>query len=313
MAKRASHGSVAKPTPPSKPRRPVPGIKSLEIGIKVLTSVARLPSAATLTEVARDAGLDLSTCRRYLVSLLNTGMVRQEERSGRYDLGDHLFLLGLRTLIRGDLIRSTIDGALALNRELDLTVLVSVWGDRGPTVIAWFDRSTKLICNSYIGSVYPILTTATGRVFLAYPPDDSVMQLAESELDAGGERDLTAKQRSEIDRLCKAVRAERLGSISDDLIPGLSAVAAPVFDCHGKIAAVIAVLAESRDLQGRARDRVVRALQATGDGISFSQGFGGPPDGPPSFAEWLEGIWGHTLSARTTVEPIRSKRPRAVG
>lgn len=296
-----------------KGRRPVPGIKSLEIGVRVLTSVARLPAAATLTEIANDARLDLSTCRRYLVSLINTGMVYQEDQSGKYDLGEHLFILGLRALMRGEVIRGTINHALALNREIDLTVIVSVWGDLGPTVVAWFDRSTKLICNSYIGSVYPLLTTATGRVFMAFQPDDSVMDLAAVELGARNPADLTPKQMARIARLRAAVRRDRIGMTDGEVIPGLSAIASPVFDCYGKIAAVVAVLTESRSLEGSARQRVTAELQATTDRVSLTQGFTRAPEAPGSFAEWLEDVWGHSLNRASSARTEAVRRRTASG
>jgi DNA-binding IclR family transcriptional regulator len=155
------------------------------------------------------------------------------------------------------------------------------------------------------------LTTATGRVFLAYPPDESAMHLAASELGARSEGELTTKQREEIARLRQTVRRARLGTTDGDVIPGLSAVATPVFDCNGKIAAVIAVLAESRDLKGAARQRVVATLQAAGDAVSSAQGFSQLPHGPGSFSEWLESVWGHTLARAPPSEEGPTKR-RAV-
>ncbi|GAA5234534.1 IclR family transcriptional regulator [Verticiella sediminum] len=288
-----------------------PGIQSLEIGMKVLTTLASFSSAATLTELAEAADMDLSTCRRYLVSLLNTGMVRQEEQSGKYDLGEHLYLLGLRTLARGHIVRASIDRALALNRELDLTVIVSVWGDLGPTVVAWFDRSSKLICNSYIGSVYPMLSTATGRVFLAYPPDGQAMERAAAELGVVGSAALSASQHKRIDALVGSVREQGMGSTDGDVIPGLSALAVPAFDCQGRPGTVIGIIAESDALKGAAGQRVSKALRQAGSDVSSSHGFVPEEQGAGSYAEWLERTWGNAVALRLADAPAGRRTPGA--
>jgi DNA-binding IclR family transcriptional regulator len=277
-----------------------PGIKSLELGLHVLSAAASFSAPTTLTQLARASRMQLSTCRRYLVSLINAGLVKQDS-AGKYDLGEKLFLLGLRAMIRSDIVRATMDQALALNQELDRTVIVSVWGDRGPTVIAWFDSSSILITNSYIGSVFSLLSTATGRVFLAYMPQQSTAGLIAAQLAQRGA--LTRTQRNMIERLRRSVRQDSLGSTDGEVIPGMSAVATPVFDAHGKIAAVIAILAGSHDLTGAAREAAVTRLKRAASQSSAAQGFVGSKT-HGSFTEWLEtvsappALTGHATMAR---------------
>lgn len=143
------------------------GIQSIEIGVSVLKALASNDGAMSLGALAQAAGMPASSCRRYLLSLIRTGLVQQEGRSGKYDLGSGLLKLGLQALSRSDIVGATIDRALALRDETKQTTVVSVFGERGPTVIGWFDGTPRLIVNSHLGSVYSLLGTATGRVFLA--------------------------------------------------------------------------------------------------------------------------------------------------
>src|SRR3546814_9440763 len=91
--------------------------------------------------------------RRYLVSLLRCGLVEQSVTTGRYDLGPMSLRLGLTTMNRQDAIRFATEASIDLNQEIDRTVLLSIWTERGPTIIAWYDSTERVICNLYVGSL----------------------------------------------------------------------------------------------------------------------------------------------------------------
>ncbi|MGD9946371.1 MAG: IclR family transcriptional regulator C-terminal domain-containing protein [Burkholderiaceae bacterium] len=212
--------------------------------------------------------------------------------------------------MRNDRVRLSMDRALSLNRELDITVIVSVWGDLGPTVIAWFDRSTKLICNSYIGSVYPLLTTATGRAFLAYLPGETAMNHVKYELGLGPDESLPASLKKRIQAIQASVRERGLGTVDGDVIPGLSAFGVPTFDIQGRIATVIGVISESNSLTGQKGEKVARALLAAGADVTRSQGFVPGLDSPRSYAQWLDGVWANALVTSQSTEAEGPRRRR---
>ena len=68
----------------------------------------------------------------------------------RYELGSGLLKLGLQALSRFDIVGATIDRALLLRDETQQTTVVSVFGERGLTVIGWFDGILRLIVNSHV-------------------------------------------------------------------------------------------------------------------------------------------------------------------
>src|SRR5690606_27258685 len=113
----------------------------------ILKGLARNDGPITLTALSQRVGLAPSTCRRYMVRLIRTGMEHQEGPSAKYDVSPELLRLALLGLSRWDMVRATVDRALQLKQEIDQTTLVSVLGDRGPTMVAWFDSRRKVIVN----------------------------------------------------------------------------------------------------------------------------------------------------------------------
>lgn len=258
------------------------GIQSLEIGVAVLKALAANDGPMALSALAQAAGLPASSCRRYLLSLMRTGLAQQDGRSGRYELGSGLLKLGLQALSRFDIVGATIDRALLLRDETQQTTVVSVFGEHGPTVIGWFDGTPRLIVNSHFGSVYSLLGTATGRVFLAYLPETATRALLQSE--AGVPTPGT------IEAIVAAVRHDMHSVIRDEVVPGLGAIAAPVFDAQGSLASTITVITRSTDLLDGHGATLAGAVQQAASDVSKAAGFVSA-DKKRSLAHWLAETW----------------------
>ncbi|MCW5738109.1 MAG: IclR family transcriptional regulator [Enhydrobacter sp.] len=262
------------------------GIQSLETGVAVLKALAANDGPMTLTALADKAGMPASSCRRYLLSLMRAGLAKQDGRSGRYELGSGLLKLGLQALSRFDIVGATIDRALLLRDETQQTTVVSVFGERGPTIIGWFDGTPRLIVNSHFGSIYSLLDTATGRVFLAFLPAAETRPLLTAEVKS----ETGVRLPATIDEIVATVRRDMHSVILDEVVPGLGAIAAPVFDAQGSLACTIAIIMRSPDLQGGGRTTLVNAVQQAAGDVSKSAGFVSV-DKKRSLAQWLAETW----------------------
>jgi DNA-binding IclR family transcriptional regulator len=262
------------------------GIQSMEIGVALLKVLAANDGPMALGALAQAAGMPASSCRRYLVSLIRTGLVQQEGRSGRYDLGSGLLKLGLQALSRFDIVGATIDRALLLRDESKQTTVVAVFGERGPTVIGWFDGTPRLIVNSHFGSVYSLLGTATGRVFLAFLPTAETQPLLEAELQS----DAVARQPGTIEEILAGVRREMHSVIRDEVVPGLGAIAAPVFDAQGSLACVVTIITRSTDMSDGRSTKLAELVRRAASDVSRAAGFVSA-DRRRSLAHWLAETW----------------------
>jgi DNA-binding IclR family transcriptional regulator len=215
------------------------GIQSVEIGVRLLRALADAPGAVSLKALALAAGMPASKAHRYLVSFGRAGLVAQDAESGRYDLGPLALTLGLAALGRLNVARVGAWAAGTLRDRIDETVLIAVWGERGPVVIGWEESSKPVTVNVRIGSIMPLLTSATGRVFLGCLPDERTAAFVSAELAGPRLRGLV---RPDPARLIAEVRRHGLGRVDGDMLPGVGALAAPVRDHEGKLAFVLTAL-----------------------------------------------------------------------
>ena len=144
---------------PSKRR----GINSVEIGIRVLESLVKLRKPSPLRNIAQESEMDASQAHRYLASLVNTGLIRQDQHSGLYDLGPRALQIGLAALSRLDPIDVISRAAQSLADEQGYTLLLAIWSSGGPVVIHWFPGRPPDYTNLAVGSVLPMTSSATGR------------------------------------------------------------------------------------------------------------------------------------------------------
>ncbi|WP_127597144.1 IclR family transcriptional regulator [Nitratireductor alexandrii] len=222
------------------------GIQSLDQALRVLVALARRKRAASLSELARDCGMPTSKVHRYLASFLNAGFVRQAERSGKYDLGPASIETGLSALNRHDFVNRAADALPGLAADTGLTALLCVWGNFGPTVVRW-ERAASLVAASLgLGTALPLLTSATGRVFLAYLPEAVTAALRRKELaeaaTSGREFDDIGPDEAGVHALAETVRAAGHAAVDGRYIPGLVAMAAPVLDWQGQAQAVVTLI-----------------------------------------------------------------------
>ncbi|MCC7272201.1 MAG: IclR family transcriptional regulator [Alphaproteobacteria bacterium] len=284
-ARKATRAPAAK----DRPARERQGIQSIETGSRLLDALAAAGTWTTLRDLAADAGMSASKAHRYLVSLMKCGLVSQDKATSRYNLGPAALRLGLAALSHRNVVRSAAEAAVDLNQRIDQTVILSVWSERGPVVVAWHDATEVVMCNVSVGSVFPLLRTATGRVFLAFLPRAATASFVEREL--GGVVSLIPQSRlrtmADVDRLITEVRIARIGMTQEEFLPGLSAIAAPIFDHQGRIEAAIAMIGVRGTVDHTGPGSMVEVLRATADAVSRELGFPDPRPGA-SFVERLE-------------------------
>ncbi|OLP56339.1 transcriptional regulator [Rhizobium rhizosphaerae] len=222
------------------------GIQSLDAALKLLNAMRAYPGPVALSELARDCGMPPSKAHRYLTSFANAGLVVQAGRSGKYDLGHGAVMLGLAALARHDFVNRASDVLPELCQETGLTVLLSVWGTHGATVVRWERAATPAVTSMGLGTILPLLNSATGRAFLAWAPPAPLKDIRSAELREARRTSATAGQRivsdKDIEKLVAETRERGYASVEGRYIPGLVAIAAPILDWQGEAQAVVTLI-----------------------------------------------------------------------
>jgi IclR family transcriptional regulator, acetate operon repressor len=135
---------------------------------------------------------------------------------------------------REDLVEHAGPSMRRLADESGETVNLMVPTTAGTEAIAQEDGRHLLGVTSWVGRDIPEHASAAGKVFVAYGVADVPARLVRL-------TDRTIVDPEALERDLEAVRARGYATLVDELEPGLSVVAAPVFDAGGGVVAALSV------------------------------------------------------------------------
>lgn len=263
----------------ARPRERRQRVQAAETGTAVLKALGSLGGRASLTLIASHIAESPAKVHRYLVSLMEGGLVNQDTATQQYFLGLETLLLGLAAMRQADPIRMAEAPLIRLREELEVTCFVAVMGNKGPTIVRFEEPGLPVTVNVRVGSVLPILWSATGRAFLAGLNDRQISAMAQSEL-----RTATATQRAllsevdPIDTLRQSTLQAGCASVRDTNLPGISAVAAPLYNYAGRPCAVLTALGASGGFDASPDGVVGQAVRREAQAISRLLGHTSAPD-----------------------------------
>ena len=220
------------------------GIQSLEVGFALLDVLTQTPGPLMLRDLAARAGMSAAKAHRYLVSFQRLGLVVQDSRTTRYDLGPAALKLGLAALSRLDAVRLARERLPPLMEQIGHTLALAVWGNHGPTIVHWEESPQAVTANLRLGDVMPLLASATGRCFAAHVAPEAIAPLVREELARAQKLQRTdlPRTQAEVNTLLAEVRTRGVARVVDTLLPGIVGFCAPVFDADGHMALGIVTL-----------------------------------------------------------------------
>jgi DNA-binding IclR family transcriptional regulator len=243
----------------SKERR---GIQSADKSSDVLLALVDAGGAAPLRDLAHTLGMPASLVHRYLASLVASGLAVQNQASGLYDLGPSALRIGAAALARVDALHLTADAMPELVAATRLTALLNVLGDRGPTIVRWERNPVPFFTTLAVGSVLPLTGSASGRAILAFTPERVRGGLIAASLEPG-DNEAEAKLS---DRLSQ-IRKRGYDTTDSTVVPGLSAISAPILDLQNEAVASLTLIGGRADV-ARAGDAAIAQLLQTATRIS---------------------------------------------
>ncbi|MFD2754982.1 IclR family transcriptional regulator [Comamonas terrae] len=250
-------------------------VQAAETCLAVLKALADLGGRASLTAIGAAVDESPAKVHRYLASLMAEGLVEQDRGGTQYALGRESIRIGLAAMRQNDPIRMAEPALVHLRESLQVTSFVAVMGNLGPTIVRIEEPSLPVTVNARVGSVMSLLWSATGRAFFAFMDDSAQIDaLAERELAAAPPaRRALLDARQPLQALREEIRAAGCAAIRDTNLPGISAVAAPLFDYTGHVVAVLCALGASGGFDAEPEGKVALALRAEAARVSASMGY----------------------------------------
>jgi DNA-binding IclR family transcriptional regulator len=255
--------TVLNPLETDTPPRLQRGIQSVEVGGQLLRALAHQGRPMALKDLAREAGMSAAKAHPYLVSFGKLGLIEQDAQSGRYGLGPLAMQLGLISLQQYDPVRLATPLIGELARTLGHTVGIAVWGNRGPTMVRIEEAPSAVHVNMRHGTVMSLRGTASGLLFCAYLPRAQVLPMLVAEGDG-----FDAALQSQLAQ----VRLQGLAQAVDASVPGISAMAAPVFDVGNGLVMSLTAIGPGAIFDTRADGELAQVLRRSASELSRQLG-----------------------------------------
>jgi IclR family acetate operon transcriptional repressor len=219
-------------------------------------------------EIARLTGINASTVSRLLATLAGSGMVELVPGNGRYRLGVRLVQLGNAVLARIDLRSVARPHLQALAAATGETTTLSAPGERDAITVDFVLSPASVQSVARVGRPSIAHATATGKVLLAF----GTAKLQPGVLKAYTPKTITDRRKltAELERVQRDGWAGAVGERE----PELNAIAAPVFDATGELAAIIGVQGPSsrfdRDGMRSALDELLEHAGAVSSALGYA-------------------------------------------
>lgn len=224
---------------PPRNDRDTSGIQSVDVAMKILRVIVNAHEPLSLKEFSTRSQMSPSKLHRYLHSFVEAGLMTRVRGAGLYELGPFAVETGLAALQRMELVNQVADKLAELADETEHSNCLSVWSAKGPTIIRW-QKGRKSINTAFgVGDVLPLLTSATGNIFLAYLPRDETAPFVEKErIDLPAER-VTAIN---IDEIAAKIQEQHYTLSRGYFIAGVFGLAAPIFNWENGLEAAVTIV-----------------------------------------------------------------------
>ena len=241
-------------------------VGSVVRAMRVLDALAAKPGGVGVNELARAIAVSPSTVSR-LLATLESGRLVERDRDGRFRLGLHLVALAEATLARLDvreLARPTLRELVAGTGE---SASLSLPGGLDAITVDFVPAESSVVSVARLGRPSVGHATATGKVMLAFAPSASSPPPPLARFTERTTVDPAALL-AEIDEVRRQGWAQAVGERE----PDLNALATPVVDRRGELAAILGLQGPAARFSASRRAEVLPVLLDAAERLSQALG-----------------------------------------
>lgn len=226
---------------------PPASVQAVGVAFAVLEALSQTSGAVGTSALARQLGETKARVHRHLMTLRALGFVEKDSSTDGYRLGWKSYKLGMALTENFGLRRIAHPHLVRLHRDSRQTVALAMPAGPGSiTVIETLESSGPVAITVRAGSIIPAASAALGRAILAFGPEDG----------------------SQLHDTLATVRARWYEIAVNERIPGVAALAAPVFDDSGRAVASVGVIGSQAHVTPEPAAELVAQVQEAAARIS---------------------------------------------
>jgi IclR family KDG regulon transcriptional repressor len=251
--------------------------KSLVKALRLIEGLARSETPRGVSDLARELGLNKSNVHRILDTLREHNYVVQHEATGLYQLNLKLFELGSRLLTRLHLKEIAQPWLSRVMEQTGESCHLMLYQDGEVIYLDKIENRLPVRAVTEIGARAPAACVASGKVLLAYRPQEEVNRVLRN-LKRYTSRTITdaAALQREID----AARRVGYAINREGWREGVCGAAAPILIGHDSAIAAIAILGPARRLTLKRLQECGAIVVAAARAVSKELGYDPAPPKP---------------------------------
>ncbi|RYZ11896.1 MAG: IclR family transcriptional regulator [Comamonadaceae bacterium] len=215
-------------------------VQSVGMAFRVLEQLAYTPDAVGTSELARRLGETKARVHRHLSTLRELGFVEKDKATDGYRLGWKSYRLGMFGTENFGLRKIAHQHLLRLHHDSQQTAVLAMPAGAEVTVIDEIQSTGHVAITIRPGSLIPAASSALGRAILAFQPEPQRRAALAQPIPA-----LTPDTPQSAERVARALDSvrERWYEVAvNERLPGIAALAAPIFDDRNQVVASVGVI-----------------------------------------------------------------------
>ena len=244
--------------------------ETADLTLRLLEFLAVEPAQCGVTELALAFDTSKATIHRHLRTLANRDFVRQDPLTSRYEPGVKLFQLGERLRDRFGVLGAARSEMVGLRDATGQAVTLSTLVEGKVVVLDLVQGQSVVEFGIRPGTQMGLHNSAHGKTALAFGPvaliDACLRALPPA---AGGETVVSAAQ---LKKQVAAIRRQGWATAANEVLFGMNALAAPLFDHRGGYAGAIAIVGSTQFIAAKPEPK--QLAQVTGAAARISAQLG---------------------------------------
>jgi len=243
-------------------------VQSLERGLAVIGAFGPDRPSLTLTQVAEITGLNRAAARRFLLTLVDLGYMRSEDR--RFSLSPKVLELGFAYLSGLSLPQLALPLMEDLVAHVHESSSISVLDGEDIVYVVRVPTTRIMSVTISIGTRFPAFCTSMGRVLLAAKSPAQLDDYLRT-VNLGPRTTRTVRDAGALRTILERVAEEGFALVEQELEDGLISIAVPIRNASGVVIAAINVSANASRVRATTMRRdVLPALARTAARIELA-------------------------------------------
>jgi len=253
------------------PQLPSVGTETVDLSLRLLEFLARSESPLGVSDLARQFNSSKATVYRHLQTLARHAFVRQDPATMRYTAGIKIFILGERLRERFDVLPVARTEMTRLRDETGHAVTLSALMDEAVVVLEVIQGHSIVNFGTQPGTVLDLHASAHGKVALAFGPEELMRRCISRPLKAWTPQTICAPPA--LERAIAQVRSRGWATAPNQVLQGINALAAPVFNHTNKYVGAVAIAGTVQSISASPSAEQIQAVTRAAKRISRNLGF----------------------------------------